>query len=122
NPDYPQLPALAIERVEIVADGASAIYGSDAIAGVVNFVTRKRYSGAEASIRYGMADDYYSTFASGLIGEDWGTGSILAAYQYTQNDNITGGDRDYRSLDYRSVGGVDARSMNCPTPNVMLLE
>lgn len=120
NPDYPQIPGLALERVEIVADGASAIYGSDAIAGVVNFVTRKRYSGAEASVRYGMADDYYSTYASGLVGQDWGSGSVLAAYQYTQNDNITGGDRDYRRQDFRPFGGVDTRSMNCPSPNVVL--
>lgn len=120
NPDYPQIPSLAIERVEIVADGASAIYGSDAIAGVVNFVTRKRFSGAEASVRYGMADDYYSTSASGLVGQDWGSGSVLAAYQYTQNDNITGGDRDYRVQDFRPFGGVDARSINCPSPNVVI--
>lgn len=120
NPDYPQIPGLAIERVEIVADGASAIYGSDAIAGVVNFVTRKRFSGAEASVRYGMADDYYSTYASGLVGQDWGRGSVLLAYQYTQNDNITGGDRDYRTQDFRSFGGVDTRSINCPSPNVVI--
>lgn len=120
NPDYPQIPGLAIERVEIVADGASAIYGSDAIAGVVNFVTRKRFSGAEASVRYGIADDYHSTYASGLVGQDWGSGSVLAAYQYTQNDNITGGDRDYRVQDFRPFGGVDTRSMNCPSPNVVL--
>lgn len=120
NPDYPQIPGLAIERVEIVADGASAIYGSDAIAGVVNFVTRKRFSGAEASVSYGMADDYYSTYASGLVGQDWGSGSILAAYQYTRNDNITGADRDYRVQDFRPFGGVDTRSMNCPAPNVLV--
>jgi len=120
NPDYPQIPGLAIERVEIVADGASAIYGSDAIAGVVNFVTRKRFSGAEASVRYGMGDDYYSTYASGLVGQDWGRGSALLAYQYTQNDNITGGDRDYRVQDFRPFGGVDTRSINCPSPNVVI--
>lgn len=120
NPDYPQIPSLAIERVEIVADGASAIYGSDAIAGVVNFVTRKRFSGAEASVRYGMADDYHSTSASGLVGQDWGSGSVLAAYQFTQNDNITGGDRDYRMQDFRSFGGVDTRSINCPAANVVI--
>src|SRR3546814_9174876 len=51
NSDYPFLPELAIERVEIVADGASAIYGSDAVAGVVNFITRKRVSGFEANVR-----------------------------------------------------------------------
>jgi iron complex outermembrane receptor protein len=120
NPDYPNIPGLALERVEIVADGASATYGSDAIAGVVNFITRKHFSGAEASVRYGLADDYHASSASGLVGKDWGRGSVLAAYQYTQNNNITGGDRDFRVLDFRPFGGVDTRSINCPSANVAL--
>ncbi len=118
NPDFPFIPDLAIERVEIVADGASAIYGSDAVAGVVNFITRKHYSGVDASVRYGMADDYHTFSASGLVGHDWGSGSILGAYQYSENGNIIGADRDYRIVDFRPYGGVDARTTVCPSPNV----
>lgn len=118
NPDYPLIPNLAIQRVEIVADGASSIYGSDAIAGVVNFITRRRFDGVEASVTYGAAEDYSSFTVNGLFGHDWGSGSFLAAYQYVENDNITGGDRDYRTLDFRPYGGVDTRSVNCPSPNV----
>lgn len=120
NPDFPFIPDLAIERVEIVADGASAIYGSDAVAGVVNFITRRRYSGVEASIRYGIADDFHSFSASALAGHDWGSGSILAAYQYSENGNITGADRDYRVVDFRPFGGVDTRTNFCPSPNVLV--
>jgi iron complex outermembrane recepter protein len=120
NPDYPLIPALAIERVEIVADGASSVYGSDAVAGVVNFITRKAYTGPEISLNYGVADDYYSLSANGLLGKDWGTGSILAAYQYTERDNITGGDRDYRSQDFTPYGGIDTRGTSCPSPNVLV--
>jgi iron complex outermembrane receptor protein len=120
NPDFPFLPDLAIERVEIVADGASAIYGSDAVAGVVNFITRKRASGVEASVRYGTADDYHTFSASGLAGHDWGSGSIVAAYQYAENGNIVGADRDYRVVDFRPYGGVDTRTTVCPTPNVLV--
>lgn len=120
NPDYPFLPELAIERVEIVADGASAIYGSDAVAGVVNFITRKRVSGVEAIVRYGMADDYHAFNAGGIFGEEWKGGSFVLAYQYLENSNITGADRRYRSLDFRGVGGVDTRSTVCPDANVNL--
>ncbi|MET0308713.1 MAG: TonB-dependent receptor [Sphingomonas sp.] len=120
SPDYPFLPELAVERVEIVADGASAIYGSDAVAGVVNFITRKRYSGIEASVRYGMADNYDSFSAGGIVGKDWGSGSALVSYQYSRNGNVTGADRDYRSLDFRGVGGVDTRGTICPAANVNL--
>ncbi|MDT8757191.1 TonB-dependent receptor [Sphingomonas psychrotolerans] len=120
NPDYPFLPELAIERVEIVADGASAIYGSDAVAGVVNFITRKRVSGVEAIVRYGMADDYHAFNAGGIFGEEWKGGSFVLAYQYLENSNITGADRRYRSLDFRGAGGVDTRSTVCPDANVNL--
>lgn len=120
NPDYPLIPELAIERVEIVADGASAVYGSDAVAGVVNFITRTRVSGLEANVRYGMADDSHAFNAGAITGKDWGSGSIVAAYQYQENSNITGANRDYRSLDFRAVGGVDTRSTVCPDANVNL--
>ena len=120
NPDYPFIPELAIERVEIVADGASAIYGSEAVAGVVNFITRKHVSGLEANVRYGMADDYHAFNAGAIAGHDWGSGSVVAAYQYQENSNITGDDRRYRSLDFRAAGGIDTRSAVCPDANVNL--
>jgi iron complex outermembrane receptor protein len=120
NPDFPFLPELAIERVEIVADGASSIYGSDAIAGVVNFITRRRLNGVEASVRFGMADDYETFSAGAVAGKTWDSGSILAAYQYAENGNITGADRRYRQQDFRASGGVDTRGTICPTPNVLV--
>ena len=120
NPDYPLIPNLAIERLEIVADGASAIYGSDAVAGVVNFITRRNVSGVEVSGSYGVADDYYAGHIGALIGHRWEGGSLLAAYQYTETDNITGRDRDYRVQDFRPFGGIDTRSTSCPSPNVLL--
>jgi len=120
NPDYPFLPELAIERVEIVADGASAIYGSDAVAGVVNFITRSPFSGVEATGRYGMADDYKTVSVGAIVGQKWGSGSVSLSYQYTDNSNITGADRRYRSLDFRAAGGVDTRSAVCPQANVNL--
>ncbi|KQY28069.1 TonB-dependent receptor [Caulobacter sp. Root487D2Y] len=118
NPDFPFIPDLAIERVEIVADGASAIYGSDAVAGVVNFITRQHFSGVDASVRYGTADDYHTFSASGLVGRDWGRGSVVASYQYAENGDILGADRDYRIVDLRPYGGVDTRTTVCPSPNV----
>jgi len=119
NPDFPLIPSLALERVEVVADGASAIYGSDAVAGVVNFITRTRFSGFEASATYGQADEYYSGNIGAVYGTDWSSGSAMLAYQYTENDNIMGSDRDYRLQDFRPYGGIDTRSTSCPQPNVL---
>src|SRR3546814_4985187 len=64
---------------------------------------------------------YTTLFRSGgIFGHDWGSGSLVAAYQYSENGNITGADRRYRSLDFRAAGGVDTRSAVCPDANVNL--
>lgn len=120
NPDFPFIPELAIERVEIVADGASAVYGSEAVAGVVNFITRKKVEGIEAIVRSGFADDYNAFNAGAIGGQAWDSGSLVVAYQYQENSNITGADRKYRQLDFREVGGIDTRSAVCPDANVNL--
>ena len=54
--DISQIPTAAVERIEILKDGASSIYGSDAIAGVVNIITRKRFDGGEANVYIGQFD------------------------------------------------------------------
>jgi iron complex outermembrane recepter protein len=56
--DVNSIPLSAIERVEVLKDGASAVYGSDAIAGVVNFILRKDYQGVEATVNYGQTSDH----------------------------------------------------------------
>ncbi|MDH5824751.1 TonB-dependent receptor [Luteimonas sp. RD2P54] len=55
--DLGQIPSSAIERIDVLKDGASSIYGSDAIAGVVNIITRTRFDGAEANAYFGQYDD-----------------------------------------------------------------
>jgi outer membrane receptor protein involved in Fe transport len=54
--DLNSIPPGAVERIEVLQDGASAIYGSDAIAGVVNIITRKNFNGTEATAQYGISD------------------------------------------------------------------
>jgi iron complex outermembrane recepter protein len=114
------LPSAAIERIEVVPDGASSTYGSDAIAGVVNVILKRNYSGLDAKFTYGMASGYAETNASIVAGKAWGTGSILVGYQYYHNDALTGRDRSYASSDLSSRGGADGRSLNTSPPNVII--
>src|SRR5580698_9206286 len=77
--DVSQIPLSAVDHIEVLNDGASAIYGTDAVAGVVNIVTRKDYSGAEAALRYGTSTeggDMEET-ASLLAGRGWGSGNFM---------------------------------------------
>lgn len=68
--DLNSIPLSALEKVEILKDGASAVYGSDAIGGVINFITKKNYRGAEFGIDAGMNDDanFKRTRANGFFG------------------------------------------------------
>ena len=74
---------IALERVEVLAEGASPIYGSDAVAGVVNFITRRRFDGVQATGQAGFGDGY-RTYAAGLLaGSTWDTGSVMVALGYS---------------------------------------
>lgn len=95
--DISLIPASAIQRVEVLTDGASSIYGGDAVAGVVNFILRDDFDGAEAMARYGAVtegdlDEYR---ASLTVGENWETGNLLVAYEYFNRSDLSAGDRSF---------------------------
>ncbi len=95
--DVSLIPLSAIERVEILTDGASAIYGTDAIAGVVNFVLRDDFDGAETRLRVGAVTEGSSQEyrASQTFGRSWGDGNALVSYEYYRRNNL-----DTRSKDF----------------------
>lgn len=114
------VPTIALERIEVVPDGASAIYGSDAVAGVANFVLRRHFSGVEASARYGFADDYNERQVGIIAGHDWGSGHFTIAYGYTGHSALRSSDRSFStSADLRSRGGLDFRSTSCNPGNII---
>ncbi|MBV1686707.1 TonB-dependent receptor [Novosphingobium sp. G106] len=120
DPDV--IPTGAIERVDVATEGGSATYGSDAVAGTINFVTRKRFDGLKVDAHYGIADDYWQWDASATAGKDWGSGSLWVSYTYTKNRPLFGGDRDFiHRLNYSAapVNGVyPGRSAQCAVPNI----
>jgi outer membrane receptor protein involved in Fe transport len=94
-----QLPTQSVDRVEVLRDGASAIYGSDAVGGVVNYVMRRNYTGSELLLRYGVPEDgggQYSQ-ASFTFGAPFasGRGRILATVEYLYREAIYLRDRDF---------------------------
>lgn len=100
-PDPDAIAPGAIERVEVVLDGGSSIYGADAVGGVINFITRTQYDGVEARGRYGFGDNYQTADVSVTAGKTWDWGSAYVSYNYAWHDALYGRDRDYvRRLDY----------------------
>jgi iron complex outermembrane recepter protein len=112
--DLNTIPLAIVERVEVLEDGASAIYGSDAIAGVVNIITRKNFTGAEVHTYYGEysrggeTKDASITFGTG--GDGW-TGIFGATY-YDQ-ERISSGSWDQSSFPVPG-GGLDFGSSGTP--------
>lgn len=115
DPDL--IPIGAIERVEVVTEGGSATYGADAVAGTINFVTRKRFDGLKVDAHYGVADPYWQWDASATAGKQWDTGSLWASYSYSKSRALFGRDRDFiHFLNYSSLPYV-GNDTNCPIPS-----
>ena len=106
--DLNSVPLAAVERIEILSDGASAIYGSDAIGGVVNIITRKDFTGAQLNVgkgnptrRGGDTED-----ASVIFGASSANGQVMAGASYSKRDIIFARDREW------SAGGASTFSNN----------
>lgn len=95
--DASSIPIVAVERLEIVADGASAIYGSDAVAGVVNYVLKNPSDAIETTFRGGFADSssHHNYEAALLLGRTWSRGGAIVAAEYRENSALNPTDRSF---------------------------
>ena len=97
--DISMIPVSAIERIEVLTDGASAIYGSDAVGGVVNFILRDDFDGAETRVRYGAVtqgdmDEYQ---LGQTFGHSWSEGHVLLSYEYYRHAHLDAQERSFSS-------------------------
>lgn len=95
--DVSMIPLSAVERVEVLTDGASALYGADAVAGVVNFVLRKDFDGAETSLRFGRSTrgGAGEFTASQLFGRAWTAGGVALVYEHDKDNGLLSNERDF---------------------------
>lgn len=106
--DINSVPTSMIQRVEVLTGGSSAVYGSDAVAGVVNFILRKDFEGIAFDGQYGVTGEgdgatYDANLTFGVNSPD-GKGNITAWAGYTKRDAILGSDRDWAKTIYKSDG------------------
>ncbi len=97
SPDISLIPLSSIDRVEILTDGASALYGSDAIGGVVNVILKEYYRGIEAGISYGgVTDGSHRQFNADLGGSiTWTGGGATASYSFFDQEPLLAEDREF---------------------------
>ena len=109
--DLNAIPESMIERVEVLQDGASAIYGSDAIAGVVNIITKKKQDGFEASAQLGMYGEGDGESQNYQL--SWGSGSdkrasIVIGANFVKQEAVSSGDRDISQFPTPGASACDA--------------
>ena len=110
--DISTLPAAAVERIEVLTDGASALYGSDAVGGVVNVLMRQDFDGAETRLHYGAVTDGPTgeVQLGQTFGASWTGGNALIAYEYNERTALPSSARAYAdNADLTGFGGTDHR-------------
>src|SRR6266404_123980 len=121
--DLNSIPISAVERIEIVSEGTSAVYGSDAIAGVVNIILKKNFDGLETGAKYGHAAGTDESSASMAWGKRWSASSLSIIGSYQTRSALIGAERPLTATnDYTAFGSFDARATTCPLANVYSLD
>jgi len=98
--DLNQIPMAAVERIEVLKDGASSTYGTDAVGGVINFILRKNYKGLQASVtadttEHGGGNIYRASVTGGVGDLDTNGFNLLATLSVTDNKRLDGSQRDF---------------------------
>jgi outer membrane receptor protein involved in Fe transport len=111
--DFNAIPSAAVESIQVLKDGGSAVYGSDAVSGVINVILRKNYSGVTANVGFGntIGNDSLEKTASLVIGSNSGKLSMVTEVDWRDRNKIKDADYGFSSnADLTSRGGPDLRS------------
>lgn len=120
--DISNIPSSAISRADVLLDGASALYGADAVGGVVNIILKSEFDGAETRLRVGGtsdggAEEILFSHAGGFA---WSSGSLVAAYEVHDRGELEGADRRVTTdADLRRLGGRDHRHTFAAPGNIV---
>ncbi len=112
---------IALERVDVLTAGASAVYGSDATAGVINLILRRGFEGAmtQVGITTGPATGHLHTQFAQLFGKSWDGGNVTVSYTRTDGNNMPAEERDYYTQDFRPWGLQDSRPRGSSIPGTV---
>ena len=120
--DVENIPITAIQRIDILPDSASATYGADAVGGVVNFILRDQFDGAETIARGGSGTrgDLQEYLFSQTLGKVWDSGNALVAFEAYHRGSLPASDRSYATSDLTSLGGGDFNSIESNPGNILV--
>jgi outer membrane receptor protein involved in Fe transport len=118
--DVNTIPASAIDRVEVITGGAAAVYGADAVAGVVNFVLKRDFEGVDFNVQYGASQegDGEETLVSGLFGSNFNgdQGNVMLGFDYARREIVYGRNRDWVVAGWNdpgtNAGGIGSSNLS----------
>src|SRR6185437_5600425 len=115
------IPQIALERVDVLTAGASAVYGSDATAGVINLILKRGYDGAMTQLTFGSAPDigFTSGQFSQLFGKSWDSGNITLSYSVTDSTPLSASKRSYYTLDFTPWGLFNDTPLGSSIPGIV---
>lgn len=115
------IPALALERLDVLADGASSTYGSDAVSGVINIILKRGFSGAVTVLRIAGSTDIggISESASQLYGRTWDGGDVTVTFEYAHNEKVRGPARPYFTWDFSPWGLDNVIPLSTAEPGIV---
>lgn len=115
------IPQIAVQRVDILAAGASAVYGSDATAGVINVVLKRGFDGAMTQASFGGSPGtgWLSGAGAQLYGRSWDTGNVTLSYSFTESSNMSASSRPYYTLNFSPEGLMDYTPLGSSLPAVV---
>jgi iron complex outermembrane receptor protein len=105
--DIMDIPISAVEKIDVLPDSASALYGADAVGGVVNFIMRDNFCGSETLLDKGAGAGgaLKSDLVSQTLGHKWESGTGMVSLEYYRRDSLAAGERPYANSDLRPFGG-----------------
>ncbi len=117
------IPQIAIGRVDVLTAGASAVYGSDATAGVINIILKRGYDGAmtQLSATSSPGEGYLQLQAAQLFGKSWDNGNVTVSYTWTNARSVQGDRRSYYTMDFTPWGLHDNTSEASAVPGIVHL-
>lgn len=123
--DVSAIPTSAVDHVEVLLDGASALYGSDAVGGVVNIILKRHFDGAETRALGSFTSDGGAgeTQLGQTFGKSWESGNLTLSLEYDGRDALHGDQRpDTASADLRPFGGTDERAFFAHPGNIVITD
>src|SRR6266550_1544557 len=114
------IPQIALERIDVLSAGASAVYGSDATAGVINLILKRGYDGAmtQASVTSAPSIGFLSEQISQLYGKSWDGGNVTVSYAFTDSRPLSASKRSYYTQDFSPWGLMNITPIGSSIPGI----